>query len=543
MLDPREQQKADAAKAEVDDTVFYDGYDPPAITGTQTETPAGVSLVFTPKQVQWYEAVKSGLYNFMAIGGAIRGTKTFTVLMTLFLLMKEFPRSRHAVVRRDLTVIRRNVVPPIDKLRAMTGNFLGPLNMTSWEYEAENGSKLLLIPESIKDDPLLEKFRGLELNTLTLEESGELNVDMKAKAIERAGSWIIPPDRDQQQAIARAVERGMKFPQAVKKFGPRQCPPYVFFTFNPTDNWVREDIYDPYEAGTLQPPWFFMPATIFDNPFVSEEYLKSLEELRTQKPEAYEQFVLGIWGNIRTPNQLVDPAWVKDARNVRQVGGERRLGGDIARYGKDSTVFTVVDGNAAIKIEQHRGLGITESATTAMRLAETYTVPGSNITIDTNGLGGGTADVMRSNGVPVNEFVSGKKPVRRIIGHQQMASGSLVPQRSFYKFADMWSQAAWEFRERLRAGQIALVAGHPMMTRHLGSFQYEITDRVIRVWSSEKVREELGFSPDIAVSIILAMFDFPKRDTRLTSVPSVGVSRASMAHMHMMAQRRGTRRG
>jgi hypothetical protein len=125
----------------------------------------------------------------------------------------------------------------------------------------------------------------------------------------------------------------------------------------------------------------------------------------------------------------------------------------------------------------------------------------------------------RSNGVEVREFHGGGRPVRRRIGERQMG-GYLQPQRSYYHFKNLWSQAAWEAREKFRLGQLRLVARHPMLIRHLTCFRYEITNREIGVWSSEKVRDELGFSPDVGVAVILALFEMPDRSRMRRGLPT-----------------------
>jgi hypothetical protein len=493
---------------------IYDGYDlAPDDEQGQVELPSGISLSWFPKQQEWLQAVESGLYSFMAFGGAIRGGKTWTVLMTVLLLMREYPRSRHIVVRKDLPLIRKHIVPHIDKLRDLTGGFLGPLNQTKWSVKAVNGSEMLFIPESLKDDPKLEDFRGAEANTFTLEEANELSAQMNYKAIERAGTYVIPPDRNQIIAISRAVQRGMPHSEAFKHFGPRQCPPYVFYTMNPADNWVRDEIYDPWERGELKAPFFFMPSTIYDNPYNSPKFIKNVESLKDRDPDAYDQFVLGKWGAIRVENQLIDPTWIRTAREeVPYVPGVNRLGGDIARMGKDSTIWVVVEGNTISAINEFRRIDIVNAATQGTVLANKYGVAGQYINVDTNGLGGGVADIMRSNGIRVNDFIVGAKPIVRVLGHQPRGA-FLSPIRSFYKFGDLWSQAAWEAREKFRKGEVRLVAKHPNLIKHLTSFRYDVTNREIKVWSSNTVREELFFSPDVGVAIILALFDFPRKAT------------------------------
>jgi hypothetical protein len=492
-----------------------------------SETPPGVSFVWTKKQLEWWTAVRSGQYRFMATGGAIRGGKTFTVLGTVFLLMLLYPRSRWAIVRMDLPTLRRTTVPSINKMRDTVGSFLSPLNMTAWEYTAANGSKLIIFPESIEEDPELERFNGLEVNGFILEEANELSVRTKNKCVQRAGAWVIPPDESQSIAIAKAVRDGMEQHEAIRKYGPKQPLPFIFLTFNPADNWVREEIYEPYEAGTLAPPWYYLPATIEDNPYITEEFKRNLEtELKVKDPEAYERFVKGKWGVIRAPNQLITSDLIKQARVVAPVPGTRREGMDVARYGKDATVHAAVDGNCLVEIEENYHQGLDVSSTRLLTRVQERQVAPEHITVDVVGLGAGVADNMRGNGYRVNEFVAGARPIRRIIGVRQQG-GVLLKQRSFYKFADLWSQAWWELKERLEAGEISFRAQHAHIVKDLTAPRYTITNRVIKVESSEDIKERIGRSPDVGVAIVLAFFKFPVRD-QSRRVP-VSISRRRLA--------------
>src|SRR4051812_6403183 len=133
-----------------------------------------LSFTATPLQVKWIEAIMSGDYNFLGIGGGIRGTKTFACISALILLCRIYPRSRWAIVRKDLPTIRRNVIPSMDKLRIMSGGFVGELNMSTWSYNCANGSILILFAEQFIQDPELERWKGLEVNGFDLEEGSEL---------------------------------------------------------------------------------------------------------------------------------------------------------------------------------------------------------------------------------------------------------------------------------------------------------------------------------------------------------------------------------
>jgi hypothetical protein len=135
---------------------------------------AEANLTTSPKQSVFVDAVLSGKYRLLAMGGGIRGTKTFAVLIVLIILCRIFPGSRWAIVRKDLPTLRRNTIPSIEKIRLLTGGFLGQLNHSDWTYTCKNGSQIILFPESFTQDPELDRWRGLEVNGFALEEADEL---------------------------------------------------------------------------------------------------------------------------------------------------------------------------------------------------------------------------------------------------------------------------------------------------------------------------------------------------------------------------------
>lgn len=222
-----------------------------------------------PKQRQFAEAVFSGQYRILAYGGGIRSGKTYALLAVLFALCRIFPRSRWAIVRKDLPTLRRNTIPSFNKLRPRT--FVEEINQTTWTARCTNGSEILFFPESLDVDPDLDRWKGLEVNGFALEEANELDVKSFNKSIERAGSWIIPGKK--------AV----------------QPDPLVLLSFNPSPNWVKRKFYDPWKAGTLDAPYFYLPATIADNAYAGAEYRESLKSLPVGQ---YRRFVEGDWDSM-----------------------------------------------------------------------------------------------------------------------------------------------------------------------------------------------------------------------------------------------------
>ena len=195
-------------------------------------------------------------------------------------LARVYPRSRWAIVRKDIPSIRRNVLPAFSKFRVP--GFANDINFASWTCTCSNGSDILFVNENISADPDLDAWKGLEVNGFVLEEANELTSAAWYKAIERAGSWVVP--------------------------NGAQPDPLILLTCNPSLGWVKETFYDPHKAGTLQEPYYFQPATVADNPHIPVEYREALKNLPERE---YRRFVLGDWDSLSAaPGALWTPEMI-----------------------------------------------------------------------------------------------------------------------------------------------------------------------------------------------------------------------------------------
>jgi hypothetical protein len=459
-----------------------------------------VAFKATPKQVEFIEAVLCGRYNYLGFGGGIRGTKTIACLSMLVILSRMFPRSRWAVVRKDLPTLRRNVVPSMEKVKLWSGGFVGPLNQSIWTYPCANGSQILLFPEQFIQDPELERFKGLEVNGFDLEEGNELNIKTANKCIERAGSYIIP-DLPEDPT-------------------PKQPPPLILVNFNPCIEWPRTWFYEPYKRGEIASAkadsasrYFFLPATIMDNPFASEEYKESLKNL---PKEEYDRYVKGEWDFVDNPKQLIKSEWLYAARNIEGVKtGVRRMGVDVARFGDDWTKFYILDGNVLVERHEIRHFDTNEVGQAVLERANRPETPiyGKNTRVDGVGLGAGVVDFCEHAGLPVYEIISGAKAIPRKPTEKEGPNGF------HWKFKDLRSQIWWEGREKFRLGLVSLnwedKHGRPIeipekLIGDLATPTYDISaDKVITVESKEEIKARLGRSPDDGDAFMLALWDAP----------------------------------
>jgi hypothetical protein len=226
-----------------------------------------------PKQIEFLELALGNKAELVLYGGAIRGGKTFAGLGALILLCKMYPGSRWAVVRKDLPTIKRNTVPSFKKVVPSAfckgGSLEKAYNESDQVVTFTNGSQIIFFAENYDKDKELNRWKGLEVNGFLLEECNELNELSFYKAIERAGTYIIPDLSKEEQPAHK-----------------------ILMTCNPAQNWVKKLIYDPAQRGALPPGWHYIQARIFDNPYMSERYIKGLKKLPKNQ---YQVFVLGNW--------------------------------------------------------------------------------------------------------------------------------------------------------------------------------------------------------------------------------------------------------
>lgn len=223
----------------------------------------------TPKQQYFLEKFFEPQYTFLCYGGAAGGGKTFVSLGIIIMLCRFYPNSRWAVLRKSLTEIKLNTLPSFWKI--CPTNFVQVWNKSEFTCTFRNGSQIIFKGENISDDPELQWMDGLEVNGFLLEQAEEMSAKTFDKCKLRAGRNVINP-----------------------------MPPIkIILTLNPSQSWPRDLIYKPYMEEKLDPPYFYVPAYISDNPHLPEQYVAGLKHLDNI---TYRRFVEGDWSAFAVNN-------------------------------------------------------------------------------------------------------------------------------------------------------------------------------------------------------------------------------------------------
>ena len=168
--------------------------------------------------------------------------------------------------------------------------------------------------------------------------------------------------------------------------------PILLLTCNPSNNWVKEKIYDKFINDDLNNNIVFIPASIEDNKKnLPLEYIKSFENLDEQTKQ---RLRYGNWDYNVEKNQIFDMSILYNLFNKKNDDSikEYYLSIDVARFGTDKTVIMLWNKYHVLDVFTLSKQDLDTQYHYIVDIISKYNIKVSNIVIDTDGVGGGLAD-------------------------------------------------------------------------------------------------------------------------------------------------------
>lgn len=215
--------------------------------------------------------------------------------------------------------------------------------------------------------------------------------------------------------------------------------------------------------------------------------------------------VLGRWPDT-SADTLIRPQWITAAHELwadtpDYAGPPDSLGVDVARYGADHSIIGWASGpRYQTLIDIPSGPTTQLAGEVAATMRHLYTTHGATPAahVDTVGVGGGVADILRAQHLPVRDMVAG--------------APSHDPDRWPSLRCEWW----WHARDLLEAGRLALDPADQDLAAQLANIRWQLDPRGRqRIETKDAMAARGVHSPDRADALVMA-YGRPGPDRRPT---------------------------
>jgi len=336
-----------------------------------------------PKQENAVYYLKDNETKEVLYGGAAGGGKSAFGVLWLIEMCQTYPGSRWLMGRAKLKALKETTLNTFFELTSNPtpeSDALGLIRLgisDQYTFNAQNniiyfnnGSEILLKDLFLyPSDPNFDSLGSLEICGAFIDECNQI--------VHKA--WQI--------VLSRCRYKLTEF----------NIKPKMFGSCNPAKNWVYKHFYNPSKDGRLPRQKKFIQALPTDNPFLPQSYLDSLLSL---DKNSRERLYYGNWEYDDDPSALIHIDAINDYFRPNHIErtGEKYLTMDIARKGKDNTVFRVWHGWVCIYRFSIDKSGLVEVVDKAKELQRRYNIPLSNVIADEDGVGGGVVDFLQCKG-------------------------------------------------------------------------------------------------------------------------------------------------
>jgi len=321
-----------------------------------------------------------------------------------------------------------------------------------------NGSQIILKDlRFLPSDDKFDRFGSLEISGAFIDECGQITFL----------AW---------QTVMSRIRY---------KLNEYNIHPKILGTCNPTKNWPYREFYRPKKEGVIKPYRKFVAALPTDNPHLPESYLRSLLQM---EKNSRERLYYGNWEYDDDPATLIDQEAISDyfrPDHLKQEG-DKYLTIDVARKGKDSTVFRVWHGKVCIyRLSLPKTL-IPEIAERGKELQHKYGIPNSRTVVDEDGVGGGVVDIMGCKG-----FTNNSSPVGEI------------------NYKSLKDQCSIRMAKAIQARKYGEISNNGTVKDLVAEEMEQVKvaniddDGKLSVIKKKKVKENIGRSPDDWDSIMM----------------------------------------
>jgi len=421
-----------------------------------------MKIKLTPKQTKCFQALRNPGVREVLYGGAKGGGKSVFGCYWSFVRAIEIANQCHVEPSKypvPVGFMGRKRAVDFNDTTLETWKRMIPAGM----YRLSEQKKEIVIGERVKilyggfdDRELISKFNSAEFAFFFIDQAEEISRD----------------DAALLRGTFRLTMNGV-------------YPDYHgLWTANPAQCWLKEEFINSHS-----PDKVFIQALPSDNPYLPENYTKTLQDAFSHRPELLEAYLKGSWEALENANTVIQRKWIENALTRTFISPELRkllVCDPATERGDDESVIYYLE-NTDIKEEWIFGrIDEMELAGRLHIYARERDV--DIIVIDGIGVGAGIASRLR-------EF-------RENVLDIQSASRDNVPDQYYNLRAQMW----WEAGKKFQIGEVSLSHNDPELVKQLSSVEYLIKNGKILIEPKRDVKKKLaGRSPDRADTYVMGL--------------------------------------
>ncbi len=417
-----------------------------------------------PKQENAVFYLKDNVTEEVLYGGAAGGGKSAIGCLWLIEMCQKYPGTRWLMGRSELKNLRGTTLNTFFELSSNLHLknqwvFNAKDNIINWY----NGSQIIL-----KDlfhypsDPNFDSLGSLEITGAFIDECNQVVYH----------AWQIVKSRIRY----KLSEHGLI--------------PKMLGTCNPAKNWVYREFYKPNRDGEIEHYRRFIQSLPTDNPHLHPSYLQSL--LRLDK-NSRERLYYGNWEYDDDPATLIDHDSIasyfisKAFESHVPATGQKYITIDVARKGKDKTIFRVWHGWLCVYRYAEDKSTIPGIIKKAKELQIKYNVAITNIIADEDGVGGGVVDGLKCKG-----FINNSSPLEVLDGKEYVKPN----------FDNLKSQCSIKMAEKIVNKEVAEVCDDAKVKDFTSEEMEQVKIKDIDkdgkqgIIPKDRVKELIGRSPD-----------------------------------------------
>lgn len=395
-------------------------------------------------QEKFYKSNK----RFPAMISAIGTGKTLWLLLKIIKFCEDYSDSLALIVRKEFTDLRDSTMKDFTRYTNETID-------SNKEYHFPNGSTIM--------------FRhGDELNILK-------NINLSIAGIEQAEEF----ETDETFQMLRDRLRRDNAPLQQCCIIANACGHNWIWK-----DWINNPPSEEYDAIT---------AKTFDNPHLPAPFLKDLARMKTEAPNHYRQYVENSFEEIDADDRIFTMSLIRDslAIDMNRIGVNKRIMGvDIARFGGDEIVYSILESRGPIMWEQvhqecYKLKGLNETLGKIISMQKEFELDA--VAIDDDGMGGGITDMLEPQNFEVFPFTANaKSDDEKHLNRRAYA---------YFKLRD-WMEKGW-----------LKIKGDMELHEQLLALCYSFRKEGLRyVVSKDDMRKEGFKSPDRADALMMAVY-------------------------------------